>query len=97
MENIDFSRFFLSLAFVIFLIWLTAHLLKRSGIDRKLRGATGNASRLQVVDVLYLDPRRKLLLARADAREYLILLAGDSATLIDRLTDAPKAKKKDEA
>ena len=96
MEQVDFSRFFLALAFVILLIWLTAFLLKRFGLDKKLRGTTGASARLQVVDVLYLDPRRKLLLARADAQEYLILLAGDTATLIDKLTGKPKAKKKDE-
>ena len=95
MEQIDFSRFFLSLAFVVFLIWLTAFLLKRFGLDKRLRGATGSHGRLQVVDVLYLDPRRKLLLARADAREYLLLIAGDSATLID--TISKPGKKKDAA
>jgi flagellar protein FliO/FliZ len=84
MEPLDYSRFFLSLAFVIGLIWGAAYLLKKFGIDKKLRGASGQAGRLQIVDVLYLDPRRKLLITRADTREYLLLVHGDAVTVIDK-------------
>ena len=88
MQGIDFTRICLSLAFVIGLIWFTSWLLKKSGLDKRLRGVTGGAGRLQVSDVLYIDPKRKLVLVRADAREYLLLLSGDSTTVIDQL--APK-------
>lgn len=85
MELADYSRFFFSLAIVIGLIWLVAYGLKRFGLDKRLRGVTGNNGRLAVVDVLYLDPRRKLTLVRADKREYLIFISGESAQLIDTL------------
>lgn len=85
MEVIEYSRFFLALAFVIGLIWACGYLLKRTGMDKRLRGVTGQQGRLGVVDVLYLDPRRKLTLVRADTREYLIFIAGDTAQLIDTL------------
>lgn len=85
MDFVAYSRFFLALGFVIGLIWLVAYVLKRLGLDKRLRGATGQGGRLQVQDVLYMDPRRKLVLARADANEYLLLLAGDTVTLIDKL------------
>lgn len=91
MESVDFSRFFLSLAFVIFLIWLSAFVLKRFGLDRKLRGATGASGRLQIAEVLYLDPKRKLMLVRADKKEYLLLVAGDTATLIDTVKGSKAA------
>jgi flagellar biogenesis protein FliO len=83
MELMDYSRFFVSLALVIGLIWLVAYGLKRSGLDKRLRGVTGQQGRLAVVDVLYLDPRRRLTLVRADAREYLLLISGDQAQVID--------------
>ena len=86
MEWSDYSRFFLSLALVVALIWGVAFLLKRFGIDKRLRGATGQAGRLQVVDVLYLDPKRKIMLVRVDTREYLLLVSGDQTTLLDQLT-----------
>lgn len=91
MEAVDFSRFFLSLAFVVALIWGLSALLKRFGLDKRLRGATGQAGRLQVVDVLYMDPKRKLVLARVDQQEYLLMVTGDAVTLLDKLekkTDA---------
>lgn len=79
-----YTRFFLALAFVIALIWALTWCAKRFGLDKKMRGITGGQGRLAVNDVLYLDPRRKLTLVRADAREYLILLTGDKAEVIDR-------------
>lgn len=84
MEAVDFTRFFLSLAFVIALIWALATLAKRTGMDKKLRGISGGQGRLAVVDVLYLDPRRKLTLVRADDREYLLLITADKAEIIER-------------
>jgi len=88
MDTVDYTRFFLSLAFVVGLIWLCAVLARKFGLDKKLRGATGNHGRLQVVDVLYLDPKRKLMLVRADAREYVLLVAGDHVTVVDKLEKA---------
>ncbi|MFM9889385.1 MAG: FliO/MopB family protein [Rickettsiales bacterium] len=84
METVDFTRFFLALAFVIALIWGLAVLAKRTGMDKRLRGITGGQGRLAVVDVLYLDPRRKLTLVRADDREYLLLITADKAEIIER-------------
>lgn len=85
MESVDITRFFFSLAFVIGLIWLTAHLLKRSGLDKRLRGVTSGSGRLQVTEAIYLDPRRKLVLVRADRKEYLLLLNGESTVVVDTL------------
>lgn len=83
MELAEYSRFFFALAFVIGLIWLSGYVVRRVGLDKRLRGITGNHGRLAVVDVLYLDPKRKLTIVRADRHEYLILTAGDQAQLID--------------
>ena len=69
MELMDYSRFFLALAFVVGMIWFVAYVLKRTGMDKRLRGSTGQHGRLAVVDVIYLDPKRKLTLIRADERE----------------------------
>lgn len=92
MEVMDYSRFVLALAFVIGMIWLISYGLKRSGLDKRLRGVTGQQGRLGIVDVLYLDPRRKLTLVRADEREYLIFISGENAQLIDS-KDIKKTRK----
>lgn len=85
MEWSDYTRFVFALAFVIGLIWLAAYILKRTGMDKRLRGITGQQGRLAMVDVLYLDRMRKLTLVRADNREYLLLIAGDRVEVIDRM------------
>ncbi len=91
MESMEYTRFFFSLAVVLSLIWACAWLAKRFGLDKKLRGVTAASGRLGVVDTVYLDPKRKLVLVRADAREYVILLAGESVTVIDKLDGKPNA------
>jgi flagellar protein FliO/FliZ len=86
MEFADYYRFMFALAFVVALIWLTGYLMKRAGLDKRLGGVTGKAGeRLAVVDVLHLDPKRKLAIVRADSREYLLLIGGEHAQLIDTL------------
>lgn len=85
MEYTDFSRFSLALALVIGLIWGCAWLAKRMGLDKRMRGITGAQGRLAVSDVMYLDPKRKLLLVKADSTEYLLLVAGDTVTVVDKL------------
>lgn len=90
MESADYTRTFLVLAFIMGLIWLCAWLAKRFGLDKKLRGVTGGAAgRLAVTDTIYVDPKRKLLLVRADTREYVLLVSGETVTVIDRL-EPPK-------
>lgn len=90
MESADYTRTFLVLAFIMGLIWLCAWLAKRFGLDKKLRGVTGGAGgRLAVTDTIYVDPKRKLLLVRADTREYVLLVSGETVTVIDRL-EPPK-------
>lgn len=83
MELADYSRFFFALAVVMGLIWALAYGAKRTGLDKRLRGVSGARGRMQIVDVLYLDPKRKLTLVKVDTREYVILTAGDTATVID--------------
>ncbi len=84
MEFSDYARFVFALAFVIGLIWAVAFTARRFGLDKKIRGIKGNQGRLAIVDVLYLDPKRKLTLVRADSKEYLLLIAGDKAEVVDK-------------
>lgn len=85
MEVAAYSRFFFGLAVVIGLIYGLAWVVKRLGLDKKLRGATGAQGRMQVADVLYIDTKRKLLVVRVDTREYVLLVSGDIVTVVDKL------------
>ena len=85
MEIADYSRFFFALLFVVTLIWGTAAGAKKLGLDKKIRGVTDGKGRLQMREVLYLDPKRKVMLVRADDTDYLLALSGDQVQLIDKL------------
>jgi flagellar protein FliO/FliZ len=81
MDTVDFPRFVLAFVFIIGLIGVCALLLKRYGGQALLK--TKEGGRLQVVEVRYLDSRRKLVLVKRDAMEHLLLLADGRETVIE--------------
>lgn len=85
MELSDYTRFLFAFLFVIGLIWAVAAVVRKLGLDKKWRGIGGTQGRLQLRDVLFLDPKRKLVIVRADAREYVLLLNGENAVVVDTL------------
>ena len=79
MDPIDYLRFLAALAFVLGLIALFAWAARRWRLGT---AAPGAARRLAVVEILPIDPRRKLVLVRCDRREHLLLLGQDGNRLI---------------
>ena len=79
MDPTDYLRFLAALAFVLGLIALLAWAARRWRLGV---AAPGAARRLAVVEVLPLDPRRKLVLVRCDRQEHLLLLGQDGNRLI---------------
>ncbi len=93
MDTIDYLRFLAALAFVLGLIALLAWLARRY----RLGGAPAHAARrLEVVEVLPIDPRRKLVLVRCDDRECLLLLGQDGNQVLapgdGALSGPPRAR-----
>lgn len=73
----DYLQFVIALALVLALIAVLAWLAKRAGYGGGLAQTIklpAERRRLAVVEVLPLDPRRKLVLLRAGEREHLLLL-----------------------
>ncbi|MBW8269830.1 flagellar biosynthetic protein FliO [Caldovatus aquaticus] len=67
-----------ALAAVLALIALLAWAARRSGLGAGARAGR----RLVLVEVLALDPRRRLLLVRCDGREALLLTGGGQDALL---------------
>lgn len=65
-----YARAAAALAAVLLLIWGAARLLRRTPL------AAQPGRRLQVAETLALDARRRLVLARCDDREVLLLVGG---------------------
>jgi flagellar protein FliO/FliZ len=83
MESPDLTRFVLAFVFVVGLIGLSAMLLKRYGARYRLSAINQPDARLKVVEIRYIDPRRKLVLVKRDGVEHLLLLADGRETVIE--------------
>lgn len=77
MDWIDWARMLAALGATLALIGLAAYAARRFGV---LQANAGQPTRrLRVVESLMLDPRRRLVVVRFEAREHVLLLspAGD--------------------
>ncbi len=86
-----YARAVLALAFVVGLIVLLAVLLKKTGLDKRLIGNRPAVPRLDVMETLYLDPRRRLVLLKCDNKEHLLLLGASGDLLIESRSNEGKA------
>ncbi|MGH1479047.1 MAG: flagellar biosynthetic protein FliO [Geminicoccales bacterium] len=75
-------RFILALALVLGLVAFFAWLAKRFRFGSFV-GAGSSSARLQVVESLALDPRRRLLIIRRDQQEHLLLLGPETGLVIE--------------
>lgn len=83
METVDPVRFVLAFVFVIGLIGALAMALKRYGSNKIMFGMKQEGGRLEILEVRWLDPKRKLMLVRRDDAEHLLLLADGRETVIE--------------
>jgi flagellar protein FliO/FliZ len=81
-EWMDYLRVVFALLFVIGLIFFAGLIVRRSGLDKRLTGNKGPA-RLNLVETLYLDPRRRIVIVRCEDHEYVLLLATTGDLLIE--------------
>jgi flagellar protein FliO/FliZ len=85
-DPIQMMRFGAALIFVLGLMWglsmLLRHLNEKNGLGGRL-GGLAQKRRLRVVESLPIDARRKLMIVRRDDREHLIIVGGNSETLIE--------------
>lgn len=85
----QYLQFVFALIFVLALIALLAVVARRLGFGYRVASRGKRARRLSVVEIIPLDPRRRLALVRRDRVEYLVLLGATSDLLLDRAIPAP--------
>ncbi len=84
MELDGYFRFLLALFFVIGLIGVLALIARRAGLGFPARTTkTGNARRIEVIEVAPVDGRRRLVLVRRDNVEHLLLLSPTSELVVE--------------
>ena len=93
MEELSLSttiiQFIFALGFVIALLALFAYGAKRLGfIARVTVGANGKQEkRLNIVEIMPVDAKRRLVLIRRDNKEHLIMLGAERDLLIEQNID----------
>ena len=86
LDPLDYLQFILALAFVLGLIGVSSVLLRKFGpggmVTSRLR--PGQKRRLDVVESLALDPRRRVVIVRRDDVEHLLLLGPQGETVVEQ-------------
>ncbi|MBT3532640.1 MAG: FliO/MopB family protein [Rhodospirillaceae bacterium] len=83
MEWTNYLRFLLALLVVLGLIGGFAWIARRTGVGGIQTGKRGRSDRLEVVEALSIDARRRLVIVRRDDREHLLLLGPDGERVIE--------------
>ena len=79
----NYVTFVAALIFVLALILMIAWLMRRFGLATSMIPSAGRQRRLAIVDMLALDPRRRLILVRRDDVEHLLLVGQDTALVVE--------------
>lgn len=92
MDFVDYLRFVFALLFVIGLIAALAWGLRRTGLFPGVAGRTAarKGKRLQVLENMSLDTRRRLVLVRDGDREHLLLLSGQRDLVVESRDHDPQ-------
>jgi len=86
METSAYIQFILALLFVLALILIIAYGAKKLGLMARVtvNSAKTKDKRLDIVEILPIDARRKLVIIRRDSAEHLILLGLESDIVIEK-------------
>jgi flagellar protein FliO/FliZ len=93
--GVDLLRVCLALIFVIGLLALSSFLIRKYGHLLGLPTAPnmGRNRRLQLIEILNIDPRTKLALVRRDGQEHLLLIGQSSSEVVERNLPAQLTEK----
>ena len=98
MDLIDFSRYFAALLVVLGLLGGFALLARSGWIPGSMKGFSGLGTltgprperRLAVKETLILDPRRRVMIVKADGEEHVLLLGPERETLLSTRPARPE-------
>jgi flagellar biosynthetic protein FliO len=82
METPDIAQYIFSLLVVLAMIAGLAYAIKRFGLAGKIRHNKSLGGHMEVLDVLYLDARRRLMLVKCKEKEYVVLMAGEQTQFL---------------
>ncbi len=90
MEYVSLGRVVLAFAIVLALMLGLAWAARRFGVDKRFRGE-GRELTMSTEEVLYLDPRRRIVIVKRRSRRYVLLLGTQQEILLESYDEQEKA------
>lgn len=91
MDSVSYLQFIFALLVVVALIGALAYGAKRLGlIARVTINGPKRKKRLNIVEILPVDAKRRLVLIRRDGREHLLLLGTERDIVVERGIEVPE-------
>ena len=87
-EPAQLGRFIAALVFVLALMIGLSAVMKRVHAGGKM--PLGRQRRLQIVEILPLDGRRRAVILRRDSREHLVILGANGETVVESGIESPQ-------
>lgn len=81
--GVNILKFLLALIFVLGLIGALTVLARKMGFGHRAPRRRGGTRRLEIIDSMPLDPKRRLVLVRRDDVEHLLLLGGSGENVVE--------------
>jgi flagellar biogenesis protein FliO len=78
-------QIFLSFAAVIGLMFGLSYLVRRFGLQQKWQVRQSNNGSIQLLDNLFLDPKKRIVVLQFASAKYMLLLDGERTQLIDKI------------
>ena len=79
----EYFRFLLALIFVLGLFAFIILLARRYGVGQRMPMRSGRSKRLNLVEVMALDGKRRMVLVQRDHTEHLIILGPHGDTVVE--------------
>lgn len=89
MDLTTYATFAIALLAVVALIYLVAWVMGRIGVVHRMAGRPGKIRRLQVMESLALDAKRRAVILACDGKEHLVVLGANSELSLGALGSAP--------
>lgn len=71
--------------FVIALMFIISWLFKKFGLEKKWNMVKSTSGMLNVMDSMFLDHKRRIMVIGMEDKRYVVMLDGEKAQLIDTL------------
>jgi flagellar protein FliO/FliZ len=79
----DYLRFLFALVLVLGVFGLLVLIARRYGLGQRMPIRTGRDKRLQLIEVMALDSKRRLALIGRDDTEHLVILGAEGETVVE--------------